>query len=144
MKKIKKTVVLILAFIMVLGNFSFPLAENNTNMQEEMDKYYNMGTLIQYYNEGENCKPDTKFYVQETKAPNGYHINDKKFEVVAKANKENKCEINIEIIDSAIILPQNSGPKTGDETNIMFYLLLLNISLLSTLVIVKYKDIIKR
>ena len=53
-----------------------------------------------------------KYFAKETKAPRGYSINDKYFEVVPTKDRESEgvCLIPIQIVDFAI------PPRTGDTT----------------------------
>ena len=53
-----------------------------------------------------------KYFAKETKAPRGYNINDKYFEVVPTKDRESEgvCLIPIQIVDFAI------PPRTGDTT----------------------------
>ena len=100
-------------------------------------KYFIKGAEITIYNEdgtiakdinGENCvgitdengnvsfkvvyREDNTYYAQETKAPNGYAINNEKFKITATGEKDtDHCDIiKVTILDEAIVIP----PKTGD------------------------------
>ena len=66
-----------------------------------------------------------KYYAQETKAPAGYHINKDKFEVKPGKDAKYKADINIQILDQAIIIPP---VKTGDTNNIALWISLLAIA----------------
>ena len=85
-----------------------------------------------------NCEPGTKFYAQETKAPGGYHINPNKFEVIARADEDNILNIDIELIDNAVILPPtpgNNAPITGDSSQTWLYTTVLITSITLALVL---------
>lgn len=100
-------------------------------------KYFIKGAEITIYNEdgtiakdinGEKCvgitdengnvsfkvvyREDNTYYAQETKAPNGYAINNEKFKITATGEKDtDHCDIiKVTILDEAIVIP----PKTGD------------------------------
>ena len=87
-----------------------------------------------------NCEPGTKFYVQETKAPAGYHINPNKFEVIASIDDDNILDIGIELEDNILSVPPtvitNNPPKTGDTSNIWLYGILLIGAITTALVLV--------
>lgn len=76
------------------------------------------------------------YYAQETKAPAGYHLNTNKFELVRDENGNLKAEIDLEILDQALIIPP-TPVKTGDETNIALWALLLTLSLLGVAIVQK-------
>lgn len=67
-----------------------------------------------------------EFYAQETKAPKGYEINKEKFEVKPETLDEEGADILISILDQAIVIPPI---KTGDDTNMMLYAILLLVAL---------------
>jgi hypothetical protein len=76
------------------------------------------------------------YYAKETKAPAGYHSNPAKFELVRDENGNLKAEIDIEILDNLLIIPP-TPVKTGDETNIALWALLLTLSLLGVAIVQK-------
>ena len=57
---------------------------------------------------------DNSYYAKETKAPNGYHINEDKFEIKPTGDRESLGTdlIKITILDSIIVIPP--VPKTFD------------------------------
>lgn len=67
-----------------------------------------------------------KFYAQETKAPKGYQLNKDKFEVKPETLNEEGADILISILDQAIVIPPI---KTGDNTNMTLYAILLLVAL---------------
>ena len=67
-----------------------------------------------------------EFYAQETKAPKGYEINEETFEVKPETLNEEGADILISILDQAIVIPPI---KTGDDTNMMLYAILLLVAL---------------
>lgn len=68
-------------------------------------------------------KENNTYYAKETKAPNGYSINNDKFEITASGTKNEKHKdiIKITILDTAISIP----PKTGDILLVVFGLITL-------------------
>ncbi len=57
--------------------------------------------------------PEGKYYAQETKAPNGYHLNPNKFMIEAKDDSSMDNEIiDVQILDEAVVI------QTGDYTNV--------------------------
>ena len=64
------------------------------------------------------------YYAKETKAPRGYYINDKYFEIVPTDDRESEGVnlIPIQIVDFAI------PPKTGDSMNLGLYITLAMLS----------------
>ena len=73
-----------------------------------------------------NFTSETSYYAQETKAPKGYEINKDKFELEQMDNDTFKTKIDIKILDQAIVIPP---AKTGDDTNMTLYVILLVLAL---------------
>ena len=64
------------------------------------------------------------YYAKETKAPRGYYINDKYFEITPTDSRESEgiCLIPVQIVDFAI------PPRTGDSMNLGLYITLTMLS----------------
>ena len=82
------------------------------------------------------------YYAKETKAPNGYNINNNKFEIkpTTEHDKEHKNIIKVTILDTAISIPPT--PKTGE----LILFILIGIAAISTSGIIifrKKKKVIK-
>lgn len=67
-----------------------------------------------------------EYYVQETKAPKGYELNKDKFKLERDEKGNLEGDIDIEILDTMIIIP-----PTGDNNYYMVYLALLILALMS-------------
>lgn len=63
---------------------------------------------------------DTSYYVQETKAPKGYEINETKFDANPDTLETDPMECTITILDGAIVIP-----PTGDYTTVLIYMIML-------------------
>ena len=114
-------------------------------------KYYLKGAEITIFNEdgtiakdidGNDCvgisdengevnftvmyQENNTYYAQETKAPNGYNINNDKFEIKPSNDRESAGTdlIKITILDTSIAIPP-STPKTGDILLVIFGLITL-------------------
>lgn len=87
-----------------------------------------------------NFTSETKYYAQETKAPKGYELNKDKFELEQMDDDTFKTNIDIKILDEAIVIPPI---KTGDDTNMTLYaiLLLVALSAVGTTVYVRRRKI---
>ena len=81
---------------------------------------------------------DTSYYIQETKAPKGYEINDTKFDANPDNLESDPMECTITILDGAIIIP-----PTGDYTNIIIFaaMLILMLALGSGIVLYRKKKL---
>lgn len=68
--------------------------------------------------------PFGKYYVQEIKAPDGYYLNDKKFDFELiwsqELQKENVLIVNIADSENPIINYEIVLPKTGVNSSILF------------------------
>lgn len=69
------------------------------------------------------------YYIQETKAPSGYTINEKKFPITptttGNSSEENVTDVEILVEDKVIFIP----PRTGDSFNSVYYTIITVISL---------------
>ena len=63
---------------------------------------------------------DTSYYIQETKAPEGYEINDTKFDANPDNLESDPMECTITILDGALVIP-----PTGDYTTVLIYMIML-------------------
>ena len=71
---------------------------------------------------------DDEYYVQETKAPAGYHININQFEIDLSENTNYRVDIDVHINDMAIIIPP---VNTGDNNHLVLWIAVLSGALLA-------------
>ena len=79
----------------------------------------------------DNIKFGTTVYIKETKAPAGYELSDEVVKVTindAWINGDKETRI---IVYPDRPFPASGGPNTGDSTNILLYVSLLSMSLIS-------------
>ena len=121
----------------ILDKFTFGLYSNIecTELIQQIDSNKNEGTIT-----FKDLRYGT-YYAKEITAPNGYHKSDKvvKFEINDKGvfiddnqiekgdNEVYSFEFENHIIET---------PKTGDNSNIMFWFAILGISIISLIVII--------
>lgn len=157
----KNIITKILATTMVVSSLVNPMCVNATSVNGEWVNSnggwwysYADGTIAKDV-DGNDCvgltdengmvdftlmyEEDNTYYVQETKAPNGYNINTDKFEVKPTDEKDTLGTdlIKITILDTSIVIP----PKTNDMIPIMLVVIIALIGVCGIIVFRKQRKI---
>lgn len=123
------------------GKDCIALTDENGEVKFKVFKSRYVGEEDEYGRVVIKQSEDIKYYIQETKAPEGYHINPNKFKVVYGEETE--------ILDKVIVIPpapqeapkneapKSDAPKTGDTNNMTLYIILGLTSLSGVMVLLK-------